>query len=90
VEERMKNPDEVFVPPVRRLTKDEQQERIAILRDVAKAGGEVSWDAIHICGHRFMSVKACVFLGDLVEPRPYNFVITDAGRAALAAEEGKP
>ena len=68
------------------LTKAQQDARIAILRDVLRSGGNDKWSHLHSHGHHFKQVQACVNRGDLLQDRPYRYVLTDAGRAAIAGD----
>ena len=72
-----------------KLTEAQRDARLAILRDVERSGGIDRWSHLHSHGHHYQQVRACVYRGDLAEPAPYNYRLTEAGLSTLESRRAK-
>ena len=66
-----------------KLTKAQQEARIAILREIERLGGSAMWSQLHDKGHHYGQVSATVTRGDTVRTAGYSFSLTEQGRSAL-------
>lgn len=57
------------------------------LRCVERSGGVDRWSHMFTHGHRYPTVLSLVRQGYLLQPRPYHYEMTDAGRRCLADVE---
>lgn len=72
-----------------KLTPQKREQRLAILRDVERSGGNDTWSHLHSHGHHYMQVQSLALAGMLKETKRYHYSLTDLGRRALSERGGQ-